>query len=103
MAFVGELGEAALDQRYEAADVFVLPTRHEGYGMAVAEAVARGLPVISTPTGAIPELVDSGSGILVAIAAKHRLPVYFIGVGEQVDDLEPFSARDFAQAIAGIA
>ena len=36
-------------------------------------------------------------GILVAIAAKHKLPVYFIGVGEQVDDLEPFSAGDFAR------
>ena len=42
-------------------------------------------------------------GILVAIAGKHRLPVYFIGVGEQVDDLEPFSAGDFARAIAGVA
>jgi fused signal recognition particle receptor len=41
-------------------------------------------------------------GILVAIAAKHKLPVYFIGVGEQVDDLEPFSAADFARAIAGV-
>lgn len=41
-------------------------------------------------------------GILVAIAAKHKLPVYFIGVGEQVDDLEPFSAGDFAKAIAGV-
>jgi fused signal recognition particle receptor len=41
-------------------------------------------------------------GILVAIAAKHKLPVYFIGVGEGVDDLEPFEAEDFAQAIAGL-
>ena len=41
-------------------------------------------------------------GILVAIAAKHKLPVYFIGVGEQVDDLEPFSANEFARAIAGL-
>ena len=41
-------------------------------------------------------------GILVAIAAKHGLPVYFIGIGEQVDDLEPFSAADFARAIAGV-
>jgi len=41
-------------------------------------------------------------GILVAIAAKHKLPVYFIGVGEGVDDLEPFSAGDFAKAIAGV-
>ncbi|MDH4415034.1 MAG: signal recognition particle-docking protein FtsY [Rhizobium sp.] len=42
-------------------------------------------------------------GILVAIAAKHKLPVYFIGVGEGIDDLEPFEAEDFASAIAGIA
>ncbi|MCV9966168.1 signal recognition particle-docking protein FtsY [Pararhizobium sp. BT-229] len=42
-------------------------------------------------------------GILVAISAKHKLPVYFIGVGEGVDDLEPFEAKDFAEAIAGIA
>jgi fused signal recognition particle receptor len=41
-------------------------------------------------------------GILVAIADKFALPVHFIGVGEGVDDLEPFAARDFADAIAGI-
>jgi fused signal recognition particle receptor len=41
-------------------------------------------------------------GILVAIAAKFQVPVHFIGVGESVDDLAPFSARDFARAIAGI-
>jgi fused signal recognition particle receptor len=41
-------------------------------------------------------------GILVALAAKFRLPVHFIGVGESVEDLAPFSARDFARAIAGL-
>ena len=41
-------------------------------------------------------------GILVAIAAKFGLPVHFIGVGESIEDLAPFTARDFAQAIAGI-
>ena len=41
-------------------------------------------------------------GILVAIAAKFSLPVHFIGVGEGVEDLEPFEAADFAKAIAGI-
>ncbi|HWU18588.1 MAG TPA: signal recognition particle-docking protein FtsY, partial [Devosia sp.] len=40
-------------------------------------------------------------GILVAIAKKFGLPVHFIGVGEGVDDLEPFAAADFARAIAG--
>jgi fused signal recognition particle receptor len=41
-------------------------------------------------------------GILVALAEKFKLPVHFIGVGEGIDDLAPFTAREFAQAIAGI-
>jgi fused signal recognition particle receptor len=41
-------------------------------------------------------------GILVAIAAKYGLPVHFIGIGEGVDDLEPFSADDFAKALVGL-
>jgi fused signal recognition particle receptor len=41
-------------------------------------------------------------GILVAIAEKFGLPVHFIGVGESVDDLEPFAARDFARALVGV-
>lgn len=41
-------------------------------------------------------------GILVAIADRFGLPVHFIGVGETADDLEPFEARDFARAIAGL-
>ena len=40
-------------------------------------------------------------GILVAIAEKHKLPVHFIGVGEGIEDLSPFAAKDFARAIAG--
>jgi fused signal recognition particle receptor len=55
-------------------------------------------------TGLIMTKLDGTArgGILVAIAAKHKLPVYFIGVGEGVDDLEPFEAKDFAEAIAGV-
>ncbi len=41
-------------------------------------------------------------GILVAVAERFALPVHFIGVGEGIDDLEPFAAADFARAIAGL-
>jgi fused signal recognition particle receptor len=41
-------------------------------------------------------------GILVAIAQKFALPIHFIGIGEGVDDLAPFTAKDFARAIAGL-
>ena len=41
-------------------------------------------------------------GILVAIADRFALPVHFIGVGEGLDDLAPFAAKDFAKAIAGV-
>jgi len=65
IVFAGELDREPLDARYDAADVFVLPTWYEGYGMAVAEALARGLPVVSTATGAIADLVGESAGILV--------------------------------------
>jgi fused signal recognition particle receptor len=41
-------------------------------------------------------------GILVAIAERFGVPVHFIGIGEGLDDLQPFAARDFARAIAGL-
>jgi fused signal recognition particle receptor len=41
-------------------------------------------------------------GILVALAEKFRIPIHFIGVGEGVDDLQPFDAKDFARAVAGM-
>jgi glycosyltransferase involved in cell wall biosynthesis len=61
----GELDVLSLAVHYDRADVFVLPTFHEGYGMAVAEALARGLPVVSTGTGAIADLVRANAGVLV--------------------------------------
>lgn len=65
VTWVGEVADRDVTNYYQASSLFVLPTLYEGYGMAVAEAVAHGLPVISTPTGAIPELVRPDAGILV--------------------------------------
>jgi glycosyltransferase involved in cell wall biosynthesis len=59
ISLAGELDADELESCYNSADVFVLATRHETYCMAVAEALAHGLPVVSTTTGAIPELVGA--------------------------------------------
>ena len=59
---------------------------------------------IAGVTGLVMTKLDGTArgGILVAIAEKFGLPIHFIGVGEGVDDLAPFSAQDFSKAIAGI-
>ena len=59
---------------------------------------------IAGVTGLVMTKLDGTArgGILVAVAAKFGLPVHFVGVGEGIDDLASFSAKDFARAIAGI-
>ncbi len=62
---VGERDEDAVDRAYEEADVFVLASHHEGYGMVLAEAIGHGLPVVSTTAGAIPQTVPADAARLV--------------------------------------
>jgi fused signal recognition particle receptor len=59
---------------------------------------------IAGVTGLVMTKLDGTArgGILVAIAQKFGLPIHFIGVGESVDDLSPFSPRDFGRALAGL-
>lgn len=108
----GEVDDLTLDRLYRQADLFVLASRHEGFGMALQEALAYGLPVLSTTAGAIPDTVAADAGLLVppddmeALAAALRRWLTAAGLRRQLrtgarrarGDL-----RDWTQAAARFA
>lgn len=61
----GSVDDEALAEAYAQADIFVLPSRYEGYGMVFAEALAHGLPVVACDVGPVPELVGKEAAMLV--------------------------------------
>ena len=84
---------------YAASDLFVLPSRYEGFGMAYAEAIAYGLPVIGTTAGAIPDTVPAAAGVLIPPDDVAALAAALRRLIEQPEEREKLAAG--ARAAAG--
>jgi glycosyltransferase involved in cell wall biosynthesis len=92
VGFLGEQRQVA--DVLAALDVFVLPSRHEGLGVAILEAMAMGLPVVASAVGGIPEAVASGrTGILVPAEDPDALAAAIFALGR-----DPEHARRMGSA-----
>jgi glycosyltransferase involved in cell wall biosynthesis len=115
--FAGEVSDAALEALWREADLFALATHWEGYGMAVAEALKRGLPVAVCGGGAAGTLVTAESGVvcqpgdhinlskalrrlIFAASLRRDLAEAAWRVGQSLPSWQA-QAREFAQALAG--
>lgn len=97
----GEVADAALAAAYNAADVFVLASALEGYGMAFAEALAHGLPIVGSGDGAVCETVPETAGLIVPVGDRAALREALArAIGD--DALRARLARGARQAGAGL-
>lgn len=115
----GQVSDAELDCLYREANVFVSASSYEGYGMALAEAIAYGLPVVAATGGAVTETVPESAGLFVAPgdagalaaglrqvivdeALRHRLRLAARAARAQLSDW-PTAAARFRTALTALA
>jgi glycosyltransferase involved in cell wall biosynthesis len=98
ISLLGDVDHETLERYYERADLFVLASYLEGFGMALAEAVARGVPVVSTSAGAIPETVPAAASVLVPPGDSRALAKVLARLLDEPAELAALTARARAAA-----
>jgi len=83
VSLAGELDDAALAAAWHNADIYVAASRHEGFGMAIAEAISRGLPIVTTQAGTVSEWLSSHAALIVPAGDPVSLRVALGGVLRQ--------------------
>jgi glycosyltransferase involved in cell wall biosynthesis len=98
VSLLGDLDHDMLERYYARADLFVLASYLEGFGMALAEAVARGVPVVSTRAGAIPETVPAAASVLVPPGDSRALAKALARLLDEPAELAALTERARAAA-----
>jgi glycosyltransferase involved in cell wall biosynthesis len=98
ISILGAVSPERLDELYAGADLFVLASRFEGYGMVYAEAIMRGLAVVGTTAGAIPETVPADAGMLVPPDDVAALALALRQLMENPDERQRLAAAARATA-----
>lgn len=92
VTFKGFIDPVLMPNYYKKFDAFLLPSRTESFGLVLAEAMASGLPVVSTKVGAIPEVVGTHGGILV----DPNEPLKFASAVSKILD-DPYLMKKYSQ------
>jgi glycosyltransferase involved in cell wall biosynthesis len=86
VVLAGELDDESLALAYDGAHIFVMPSLYEGYGMALAEAMARGLAIVTTPSGALAETASHHAIIKVPAGSIEALAAALAALVDDDDD-----------------